>query len=226
MLSNNPNLHLLSPSLICDCKTELSLCINYSFFARSSRGPEDMGNYSLCQWSGWTPADKEHCWWRHGAHNPPSKTATLILSCLFPLPSFPFSSLFSFLPSWMSKGVRKKEYVFLFLLSQWAAPKDTAIIIPSLFLPKASLTGDFCLTLLSRKSHLIPSVWWKQKKKKLIQERTEKETSRNQGGKELKYSRLLLSCHAAFLIRSISVLAEVNLPLTAPTQQSISLTFD
>ena len=74
MLSCNPNLHLLL--LICDCWGP-GLCINYSLFARSAPGPEDIGNYSLCQRSRWTPVDKETCWWGHRAQNPPHKTLSL-----------------------------------------------------------------------------------------------------------------------------------------------------
>ena len=75
ILSNNPDLHLLL--LICDGR-ELGLCINYSLFARSAPGPEDMGNYSSCRRSRWTPVDKETCWWGHRAHiSPPKKHSHL-----------------------------------------------------------------------------------------------------------------------------------------------------
>lgn len=60
-------------------------CINYGFSGRSSPGPEDMGNYSLCQWSRWTLVDMETCWWGHRAHNSPSQnTYTLTRSFLRP----------------------------------------------------------------------------------------------------------------------------------------------
>lgn len=45
------------------------------------------------------------------------KQPHLYSAAAFLCPLFPSSSLCSFLPSWMSKGVRKREYVFLFLLS-------------------------------------------------------------------------------------------------------------
>lgn len=77
ILSYNDNLNLVF--LICDCQ-ELGPCINYTLFARSPAGPEDIGNYSLCQRRIIGPL-----WIRRlvdegaGAHNPPPKTLTFIL---------------------------------------------------------------------------------------------------------------------------------------------------
>lgn len=104
-----------SPSLIRDCERKPGLCINYNFSAGSPQGPEDMGNYSLCQWSCWTPADKETCWWGHRAQIL-QKRSHLYPGSLFRLPSFPSP------PSWMSRGVRRRERVCLFLLSRRVAP--------------------------------------------------------------------------------------------------------
>lgn len=95
------------PALIRDCKRKPGLCINYNFFARSPQGPEDMGNYSLCRWSCWTPADKETCWWGHraqGTKDSPPKTLTLILQLAL---SFALLLLSYFHPSWMSSGVEE-----------------------------------------------------------------------------------------------------------------------
>lgn len=83
------------------------LCINYSLLARLPPGPEDIENYSLCQRSHWTPVDKETCWWGHRAHNSLSKTQSAFLYLPSFCPPFPSSSLSYFLPSWMSRGVRK-----------------------------------------------------------------------------------------------------------------------
>lgn len=135
ILSNNPNLHLLP--LMCDCKSEPGLlCINYGASARSPPGPEDTGNYSLCQWSRWTPVDEETSWWGHGAHYSPK---TLPLTLWHP-PSFSLSFLLScFLRSWMWRGVRRRrKRVFLCLLSQREALLRHSGISQLLFSPSAS----------------------------------------------------------------------------------------
>lgn len=173
-------IYSLSLAFICDCKRKLSLCINYSFFARSSQGPEDMGNYSLCHWSCWTPADKEHCWWGHGAHNSPSKTLTLILR--LPL-SFALSplKLTLLLSSFLDvKGCEEDRVRLSFSPLSMGSPLRHSNYY-SLPPPPEGLFNRWLLSYLSLKQ---------KSPRNLIQERKKKERNIE---KELRYTSFLLN---------------------------------
>lgn len=183
-------------------ESKLGLCINYSFFARSPPGPEDMGNYSLCQWSRWTPADEETCWWGHRACDSPPRTLTLTPTK--PLaPSFlrpPFALLPLELTPLLSslldvKGCEEVGACLSFSPLSVGSPLKTqrhlAIIILSLLLPKASLVGNFYPTFSQVKSTYSPGLM--ATRKSHPREWEKKKQIGTEGGKELRLTRFLLN---------------------------------